>query len=79
MITPHRQNESERRPSEDQRDDGKFRVESRPEDELEARVNALALEGWDPVSVWRADGKTGMLQVILKRSGEVQAAEAENP
>jgi hypothetical protein len=23
---------------------------------------------WDVVSVWRADGKTGMLQVILKRT-----------
>jgi hypothetical protein len=75
MITPHRQSESERRPSEDQRDDGKFRVESTPEDELEARVNALALEGWDPVSVWRADGKTGMLQVILKRTEKPRIAE----
>jgi hypothetical protein len=51
-----------------QRDDGKFRVESTPEAELEAKLNELGREGWDPVSVWRADGQTGMLQVILKRS-----------
>jgi hypothetical protein len=59
---PHRPYASDRIAL-DQGDDGRFRV-----DELEARVNALALEGWDPVSVWRADGKTGMLQVILKRT-----------
>ena len=59
-----------------QRQDAMFRVESTPEDELEARVNALALEGWDPVSVWRA-GKTGMLQVIFRRSEKPRAQKAE--
>ncbi len=72
MRKPHRADARER-PIRAHHDDGKFRVESTPEDQLEARVNALGLEGWDPVSVWRADGKTGMLQVILKRSEKPKA------
>jgi hypothetical protein len=67
MGSPFRPEYISERLRPEQRDDEKFRVESTPEDELEARVIALAFEGWDPVSVWRADGKTGMLLVILKR------------
>jgi hypothetical protein len=61
----------------DQPNDGKFRVESTPEADLEAKLNVLALEGWEPVSVWRADGKTGMLQVILRRSETAKVPKRE--
>jgi hypothetical protein len=63
MRRPHRPNRSEL----PRRNSGTFRAELTPEGELEAKLNAPALEGWDPVSVWRA-GNMGWLQVILRRS-----------